>query len=43
MVDDDWLRRHEEGVQPLGDLGELHPLGLENLKTNKKKKITSVR
>lgn len=32
MIDDDGLWRHEQGVQPLRDLGELHPLGFKDLR-----------
>lgn len=47
MVDDDWLRWHQERVQSLWNLGELHPLRLKDLQEQKmkqkKKKITQSR
>lgn len=37
MVDDDRLRWHEERVQPLRNLGELHPLRLKDLQDGREK------
>ena len=36
MVDNDWVCIHKQGVQPLGNLGELHPLTFKDLKLRKK-------
>lgn len=45
MVDDDRLRWHQERMQSLWNLGELHPLRFKDLqdKRKKKKKITQSR
>lgn len=37
MVDDDRLRWHQERVQPLRNLGELHPLRLKDLQDGREK------
>lgn len=37
MVDDDGLWRHQEGMQALRNLRELHSLGLENLQTKRQR------
>lgn len=38
MVDDDWLRWHQERVQSLWNLRELHPLCLKDLQDGTEKK-----
>lgn len=37
MVDDDRLRWHQERVQSLWNLGELHPLRLKDLQDGREK------
>lgn len=37
MVDDDRLWWHQERVQPLRNLGELHPLRLKDLQDGREK------
>lgn len=43
MVDDDRLRWHEERVQPLRNLGELHPLRLKDLQDGREKEKIKIK